>query len=91
VGPFEVTTQAILIDIYGVASGAAEAYAIALHALLLGPVIVVGFVLLWATQLSLSDILGVSASEGAIDLDESTDNAQKVVVPRQAAAPPASE
>ncbi len=58
VGPFEVATQAVLIDIYGVASGSAEAFAIALHALLLGPVIIVGFILLWAMQISLSDALG---------------------------------
>jgi uncharacterized protein (TIRG00374 family) len=59
VGPFEVTTQAILIDLYGVSSGSAEAFALALHALLLGPVILVGFWLLWASQASFSDILGV--------------------------------
>jgi uncharacterized protein (TIRG00374 family) len=59
VGPFEVTTQAVLIDIYGVASGSAEAFALALHALLLGPVIIVGFVLLWASQVSFGEIMGV--------------------------------
>ncbi len=58
VGPFEVTTQAILIDLFNVARETASAYALALHALLLGPVILVGFVLLWATQMSLGEILG---------------------------------
>ena len=59
VGPFETTTQAILIH-FGVDSGLATAYAIVLHAVLLGPVILVGFVLLWTSHLSLSQILGVS-------------------------------
>ncbi len=63
IGPFEATTQQILISFWGaeVTSQAAaqiSAYTLALHALLLGPVIVVGFVLLWTTQLSLGDILG---------------------------------
>src|SRR5262249_47036880 len=58
VGPFEVTTQAILIDIFHVAESKASAYAIALHALLLGPVIVVGFAILWFSQLSLGDLMG---------------------------------
>ena len=61
VGPFEVTTQAILFDIFGVEKAAASAYAISLHALLLGPVIVVGFAILWASQLSLGDVLGGQA------------------------------
>lgn len=59
VGPFEATTQQILIA-FGVTRGLASAYAIALHVLLLAPVVVVGFVLLWLTQFSLSDIMGVS-------------------------------
>jgi hypothetical protein len=91
VGPFEVTTQAVLIDIYSVASGSAEAYAIALHALLLGPVIVAGFLLLWSTQLSLSDILGIRADDGVPTVDEPSEGPTKVVVPRQVTAPPATE
>jgi uncharacterized protein (TIRG00374 family) len=65
VGPFEVTTQAILIDIFHVTQSTASAYAVALHALLLGPVIVAGFAILWATQLSFSDMLGGQASKVA--------------------------
>ncbi len=65
VGPFEVTTQAILIDIFHVSESTASAYAIALHALLLGPVIVVGFVLLWITQFSLSEIIGLPQAKVA--------------------------
>lgn len=61
VGPFEATTQQILIHFLGgEAAGQASAYALALHALLLGPVILVGFLLVWLTQVSLRDILGVS-------------------------------
>jgi uncharacterized protein (TIRG00374 family) len=63
VGPFEVTTQAVLIDIYNVSQQQGSAYALALHALLLGPVIIAGFCLLWASQISLSDILGVKKEE----------------------------
>ncbi len=86
VGPFEVTTQAVLIDIYGVASGTAEAYAIALHALLLGPVIIVGLLLLWSTQLSLTQILG-----GRRDEPPQDEPPQKTVAAPRPAAPPAAE
>jgi glycosyltransferase 2 family protein len=63
VGPFEVTAQAILVDIYGVTAKTASAYALALHALLLAPVIIAGFAILWASQLSLGDMLGVRSSK----------------------------
>jgi len=84
VGPFEVTTQAVLIDIYGVSSGVAEAYAISLHALLLAPVILIGFVLLWTTQLSLGQILGMGNNDAAED-----DAPPNLVGRRTATAPPA--
>jgi len=58
VGPFELATREVLV-LYGVSSAAASAYAIALHALLLGPVIVAGFVLVWAAQLSIRELMGV--------------------------------
>jgi uncharacterized protein (TIRG00374 family) len=61
VGPFETTTQAILIH-FGAGSGLATAYAIVLHILLLGPVIVVGFILLWTGHHSLAQMLGASSS-----------------------------
>jgi uncharacterized protein (TIRG00374 family) len=64
VGPFEVTTQAVLVDLYGVSQQAASAYALALHALLLGPVIVVGFALLWMSQLSLAELMGSRKAQG---------------------------
>lgn len=95
VGPFEATTQAILavylVSPNGVAP-LASAYAIALHALLLGPVIVVGFVLLWLMQFSLSDMLGVerdpeAALSGADKANESETAARGQANP--AAAPPA--
>jgi len=63
VGPFEVTAQAILVDIYHVGGNAASAYAIALHALLLVPVILAGFAILWFSQLSFGDMLGAGSSK----------------------------
>jgi len=58
VGPFELATREVLV-LYGVGSAAASAYAIALHALLLGPVIVTGFALLWSAQMSFCELMGV--------------------------------
>ena len=58
VGPFEVTTREVLV-FYGVGSAAASAYAIALHALLLAPVIAVGAVLIWSSRVSMREIMGV--------------------------------
>ena len=58
VGPFEVTTKEVL-SFFGVAGAKASAYALALHALLLGPVIVVGFVFIWTAQISLHELLGI--------------------------------
>jgi hypothetical protein len=57
IGPFEVTTREVLVY-FGVASASASAYALALHALLLVPVIVVGFILLWTTQFSFAQLMG---------------------------------
>ena len=59
VGPFEVTTREVLVY-FGTGSAQASAYALALHALLLGPVIVAGFVMLWLTHVSLSQVMGAS-------------------------------
>jgi uncharacterized protein (TIRG00374 family) len=58
VGPFEVTTREVLVY-FGTASAQASAYALALHALLLGPVILAGFVMLWVTGVSLGQVLGI--------------------------------
>jgi uncharacterized protein (TIRG00374 family) len=58
VGPFELATKQVLVS-FAVADAAAAAYALALHAILLAPVIIVGFALLWLTQVSLSEVLGV--------------------------------
>ncbi|HLF70535.1 MAG TPA: lysylphosphatidylglycerol synthase transmembrane domain-containing protein [Dehalococcoidia bacterium] len=57
IGPFEVTTREVLVY-FDVAGASASAYALALHALLLAPVIIVGLVLVWTTSLSLRDMLG---------------------------------
>jgi uncharacterized protein (TIRG00374 family) len=58
VGPFEVVTREVLVFFNVKSSAAASAYALALHALLLGPVIIIGFVLLWSSHMSLSQMLG---------------------------------
>jgi uncharacterized membrane protein YbhN (UPF0104 family) len=57
IGPFEVATREVLVY-FKVAGASASAYALALHALLLAPVIIVGLVLVWTTSLSLRDMLG---------------------------------
>src|SRR6185436_18457628 len=64
VGPFEVTTREVLV-FFGTPSASASAYALALHALLLGPVIIAGFVMLWATHVSLGQVLGVGERKEA--------------------------
>ncbi len=56
VGPFEVVAKET-VTYFGVAKGAASAYAVALHALVLFPVIVVGLYFLWAINLSFGDVL----------------------------------
>jgi uncharacterized protein (TIRG00374 family) len=73
VGPFELATREVLV-LYGVGSAAASAYALALHALLLAPVIVLGFVLLWSMRFSFRQIMGIS--------DE-----REAAIPRAAEAP----
>jgi uncharacterized protein (TIRG00374 family) len=58
VGPFEVTTREVLI-FFDVGGAAASAYAIALHALLLAPVILVGALLIWASRVSMHELMGI--------------------------------
>ncbi len=58
IGPFEVTTREVLVS-FNVGGASASAYAVALHALLLVPVIIVGFGLLWFAHVSLSQLLGI--------------------------------
>ena len=64
VGPFELATREVLV-LYGVSSASASAYAIALHALLLVPVIITGFVLLWSMHLSLRQLMGIPDQQPA--------------------------
>jgi hypothetical protein len=42
---------------FGTGSAAASAYAIALHALLLVPIIIAGFVMLWLNHVSLGEVM----------------------------------
>jgi uncharacterized protein (TIRG00374 family) len=63
VGPFELGTRWALAP-FAVATDTVRAYAIALHALLLFPVIALGFVFLWAINLSLGEMLQQPARRG---------------------------
>ncbi|HXH20661.1 MAG TPA: lysylphosphatidylglycerol synthase transmembrane domain-containing protein [Dehalococcoidia bacterium] len=91
VGPFEATTKTILLAFMSDAEAAA-AYAIGLHALLLGPVTVVGFVLLWQMQFSLSQIMGIGNDNGRPPAGEGHDlSAPKVVAGPRPSAPRAGE
>jgi uncharacterized protein (TIRG00374 family) len=58
VGPFEVTTREVLI-FFDVPGASASAYALALHALLLAPVILVGFLLIWSSRVSMKELMGI--------------------------------
>lgn len=60
IGPFELVTKQTMISA-GVATSAATAYAIGLHALVLLPVIAVGLYFLGAMGLSLGDVFRQSA------------------------------
>lgn len=62
IGPFEYFAAATL-TLFGVAAPTASAYALALHALLLLPVIGLGLVLLWVENLSLSQVANLRAAE----------------------------
>ena len=57
IGPFELLAKETLTFL-GVGSAVAGAYAVALHGLLLVPVIVVGLIFLWSINLSLGRALG---------------------------------
>jgi uncharacterized protein (TIRG00374 family) len=69
IGPFELLAKETLTFL-GVGSAVAGAYAIALHGLLLLPVIVAGLVFLWAINLSLARTLGGDSSEPVAALAE---------------------
>ena len=56
IGPFEALAKETLVFV-GVGTSAAAAYAVALHALLLLPVVVAGLVFLWVINLSLGEAL----------------------------------
>jgi len=56
IGPFEALTKETLVFV-GVGTSAAAAYAVALHALLLLPVVAVGLAFLWLINLSLGEAL----------------------------------
>ncbi len=69
IGPFEVVTKQTFV-VAGVASAKAQAFAIALHALVLLPVIAVGLYFLGTMGLSLGDIFRRSTTSGAGKSDD---------------------
>ncbi len=69
IGPFELLAKETLTFL-GVGSAVAGAYAVALHGLLLLPVIVAGLFFLWAINLSLGRTLGGTGSEPVTALAE---------------------
>ena len=69
IGPFELLAKETLTFL-GVGSAVAGAYAVALHGLLLLPVIVAGLIFLWAINLSLGRTLGGASSEPVAALAE---------------------
>jgi uncharacterized protein (TIRG00374 family) len=77
VGPFEVTTREVLVY-FGTASAQASAYALALHALLLAPVIIAGFVMLWVTHVSLGQVLGIGDRVEVVTAPEAANSARLV-------------
>jgi uncharacterized protein (TIRG00374 family) len=70
VGPFEVTTREVLV-FFGVGSAAASAYALALHAILLAPVIVVGLLLVWMSRVSMKELMGIQDERRIATIPES--------------------
>jgi uncharacterized protein (TIRG00374 family) len=71
VGPFELLTKETLTFL-GTGSAVAGAYAVALHGLLLLPVIITGLIFLWAINLSFARTLG-GADEAVAALAEQPD------------------
>lgn len=69
IGPFELLAKETLTFL-GVGSAVAGAYAVALHGLLLLPVIVAGLIFLWAINLSLGRTLGGASAETVTTLVE---------------------
>jgi uncharacterized protein (TIRG00374 family) len=65
VGPFELATQQVLV-LYSVSNAAASAYAIALHALLLAPVVLAGWVMLWSMHFTLRELMGISENRPVV-------------------------
>lgn len=57
VGPYEFFTREVVVA-HGATTAAGTAYALALHALIVAPLIVVGLIVLWRRRLGLRSLLG---------------------------------
>ncbi len=62
VGPFEIVVSKTVVA-FGAGKGAASAYALGLHALLLFPIIAIGLYLIWSMKLTFGDMLKSSDFE----------------------------
>ncbi|MEX2236003.1 MAG: lysylphosphatidylglycerol synthase transmembrane domain-containing protein [Dehalococcoidia bacterium] len=65
IGPFELVAREVLV-LAGVGASTASAYALALHAALLLPVIVAGLVFLWLVNLNIGRVLRADAEQGLL-------------------------
>lgn len=65
IGPFEFFAKETIV-FFGIGAGAAQAYAVALHAILLLSMISLGLIFLWAINLSLRDVIERAERGGAL-------------------------
>ena len=71
IGPFELVAKEVLV-LAGVTSATASAYALALHAALLLPVIVLGIIFLWIVNIDLGRVMKEEAEAGLLAETPST-------------------
>jgi len=69
IGPFEFFAREVLV-VFGATSAAATAYALALHALILVPVVISGLLLLWRNQLGVGTL--TNADRMAAEMDSAS-------------------
>ena len=69
IGPFEYFAREVVV-VFGAGVALGTAYAIALHALLLIPVVVLGLALLWQRQIGVRSVLRAPAAVAEVPADE---------------------
>ena len=65
IGVFDAIAKVVLVGAFGVASGVATSYVLVLHAALIIPITVLGFVYLWRESLSWKDLTGLEKTRAA--------------------------